>query len=124
MLVGLAGLALLSSEKIPRVELHTRLGGHDSQPATAGIVEQEGRERQLLAFLGRIENEVMVVAQRGGIRQFSDAFANWRQLAEVERRSLDRCQFAGRDQRVVDGRVFVGMDAELMMVVRGASLSR
>src|SRR5205807_2915401 len=57
--------------------------------------------------------KVVIVAARAAA-QFADSRADRRGQGKVQRRSLDRTNFAGRDQRGIGGRVLVGIQVKLV----------
>jgi hypothetical protein len=100
-------------EEVARIELDAGRGRrHFHHPAGAGILKPEhGAQRA-----GRpVDDVVMVVAAADPyllVASVADPRADRRGRAEVERRSGDRPDLAGRDQSRVDRRVGRGVERE------------
>src|SRR5665213_2964269 len=92
-------------EKVPAVELDSRLGSEDFQHTAVGWIEHLGRGTQRASRAA--DNEVVIVAA-GAFELFVllvNAFVDTLRRGEVERRSSNCGELAGRNQRRVDGRV-------------------
>ena len=116
MRVRLAALAAnFAVQKIPRVELYSRLCGQNFQYAAGAGIGNARRQRQAVARA--IQNKVVVVAPA----EFNllvigvDARPNGCGLAEVKWSAFDLPQFAGGNQRVVHRSEPVGVDLNLVL---------
>ena len=99
-----AGLEL-AVEEVGRIELDRRLRGRDLHHPAADRLDDPRRQGQLAGLL--LVEHVGVVVAAGDL---VDPRTDRRGLGEVHRRTLDRGQAAGGDQRAVDRQVMVGID--------------
>src|SRR6185437_7742467 len=110
-------------EEVARVELHARLRRFDAQHAAASRVIYLCRGVKYTHLSA--QNPVMVVTtpelQLLVVR--IDALANYVRAREVERRSRDRGKLPRRNQRRVHRRELIGIDRELFIQNRPASVA-
>ena len=71
-----------------------------------------------------IEHEIVVVAVAGLVVQLVDALADFVERAEIERRASDGHDLTRGNQRVVDRRVAVGVEHQLVVVDRRRASTR
>lgn len=102
-------------EEVGAIELHARLGGLHLQRAAALGVSDDRRQMQLARLA--VEHPVVVVTagQLELLVVVVDPRANDLGFAEVERRAGYWSQFAGRNQRRVNGSKPVGGDFDLLV---------
>src|SRR5688572_12225015 len=97
LLIDLAALAGDAAvEKVSGVELHAGLGGVGLEDAPRGRLVHSRRQLQLA--VAAVNDEIVIVAAAAGelVVVLVDARAYGGRLREVERRSFDATQFAGR----------------------------
>ena len=101
---------IVPSEEVAGVELDARFGGGDLQdPSGLGVVDLCGRRHDLPA----IQHEVMIVADRVGL-DLVDPRSDRRGLGEIERSAGNRGDLASGNEGIINGRVMVGGQHQLV----------
>ncbi len=116
--IRLASFALHAIEKIAAIKLHARFSREHLQNATRLGLANFRCQGQVAVLV--VQHEIVVVAFARRVVQLLHALSDLVKLAEVDWRTGVRRDFARRYERVIDRRIVIGRQLELVVQDRGS----
>lgn len=100
---------------VSAVELASKLGGFDGHDATSLGLPDGNSMRHFFLIIRLIKRHAVVVAARG-LLDLIESLADSVEFQEIKRRAFDWLQSTGRDRRLVNRQVMIGIEFELVVV--------